>query len=85
MINAISKLKKNHIIGKPTKKFDTSIIIIDPIDSNRNLAAAISNENIGRFVLAARAFKKKPSISFFKQQVKTKKYSRKILRKCNCD
>jgi len=70
VITAISKLKNNQIIGKPTKKFDTSIIIIDPIDSNRNLAAAISNENIGRFVLVANAFKNKPSISFFKPQSK---------------
>jgi tRNA nucleotidyltransferase (CCA-adding enzyme) len=70
VITAVSKLKNNQIIGKPTKKFDTSIIIIDPIDSNRNLAAAISNENIGRFILVANAFKNKPSISFFKPQSK---------------
>ena len=36
------------------------------------IAAAISNENIGRFVLASRAFKKKPSISFFKHLQKPK-------------
>jgi tRNA nucleotidyltransferase (CCA-adding enzyme) len=78
VIDAISKLKNYQIIGKPTKKFDTSIIIIDPIDSNRNLAAAISNENIGRFVLAARAFKKKPSISFFKQQSKPKIFKKNL-------
>jgi tRNA nucleotidyltransferase (CCA-adding enzyme) len=78
VINTVSKLKKNQIIGKPTKKFDTSIVLIDPIDSNRNLAAAISNENIGKFVLAARAFTKKPAISFFKQQVKTKMFKKNI-------
>lgn len=66
VIKAIAKLKKEFVIGKPTKKFDTSIIIIDPIDSNRNLGAAISNENLGKFILASRAFIKKPSISFFK-------------------
>jgi len=78
VINEISKLKKNQIIGNPTKKFDTSIIIIDPIDGNRNLAAAISNENIGKFVLAARAFKKKPSMSFFKQQSKPKIFKKNL-------
>jgi tRNA nucleotidyltransferase (CCA-adding enzyme) len=66
VIQAIAKFKKNQIIGKPTKSFDTSIIIIDPIDSNRNLGAAISNENVGKFIVASRAFQKKPSISFFK-------------------
>jgi len=66
VINAIAKLKQNQVIGKPTKKFDTQIVIIDPIDSNRNLGAAISIENVGKFVLVCRAFMKKPSISFFK-------------------
>ena len=72
VINAISKIKENQIIGKPTKKFDTPIVIIDPIDSNRNLAAAISNENIGKFILSARSFKKKPSIAAFKKPPKPK-------------
>ncbi|MFQ5573694.1 MAG: CCA tRNA nucleotidyltransferase, partial [Nitrosopumilaceae archaeon] len=71
VIKTIAKLKKNQIIGKPSKKFDTSIIIIDPIDSNRNLGAAISNENVGRFVLSSRAFLKNPSISFFKKKIKS--------------
>ncbi len=70
VINAIAKLKQNQVIGKPTKKFDTQIVIIDPIDSNRNLGAAISIENIGKFVLVCRAFMKKPSISFFNPKAK---------------
>ena len=78
VINSIAKLEKNYIIGKPTKKFDTSLIIIDPIDSNRNLGAAISNENLGRFILASRAFIKKPSLSFFKLK-QTKKIFKKNL------
>jgi tRNA nucleotidyltransferase (CCA-adding enzyme) len=72
VISAVAKLKQNQVIGKPTKKFDTPIIIIDPIDSNRNLGAAISVENVGKFVLACRAFMKKPSISFFKPKAKQK-------------
>ncbi len=43
---------------------------MDPIDSNRNLAAAISIENVGKFVLICKAFLKKPSISFFKSKPK---------------
>lgn len=66
LIKTISKIKENQIIGKTTKKFDTSIVVIDPIDSNRNLAAAISDENIGKFILISRAFKKKPGFEFFK-------------------
>jgi tRNA nucleotidyltransferase (CCA-adding enzyme) len=66
LIKSISKIKENQIIGKTSKKFETSIVVIDPIDSNRNLAAAISDENIGKFVLISRTFKEKPSLNFFK-------------------
>jgi len=68
LITSISKIKENQIIGKTSKLFDTSIVVIDPIDSNRNLAAAISNENIGKFILVSRALKEKPSLGFFKNK-----------------
>jgi tRNA nucleotidyltransferase (CCA-adding enzyme) len=68
LIKSISKIKENQIIGITSKSFDTSIIVIDPIDSNRNLAAAISNENIGKFILISRALNKKPSLEFFKNK-----------------
>lgn len=71
VIKAVAQLKLNQVVGKPTKKFDTTFVIVDPIDSNRNLGAAISVENIGKFVLSCRAFLKKPSISFFKPRVKS--------------
>jgi len=68
LIKSISKIKENQIIGKTSKSFDTSIVVIDPIDSNRNLAAAISDENIGKFILISRALKNKPSLGFFKNK-----------------
>lgn len=80
VIRAVAQLKPNQVVGKPTKKFDTPIVIVDPIDSNRNLGAAISVENIGKFVLACRAFLKKPSVSFFKPKAKSK-VSKKNLEK----
>ncbi|HEU4604735.1 MAG TPA: CCA tRNA nucleotidyltransferase [Nitrososphaera sp.] len=48
------------------KGFNSQIIIIDPVDSRRNLGTAISPESAGRFMLAARAFLSRPSIQFFK-------------------
>jgi len=66
VIKSIAKFQHNQIIGKTSKLFETSIVIIDPIDSNRNLAAAISNENIGKFILACRSFLKNPTLKFFK-------------------
>ncbi|MFY9301577.1 MAG: CCA tRNA nucleotidyltransferase [Candidatus Nitrosotenuis sp.] len=80
VIKAVSELKQGQVIGKAAKSFDTPIVIIDPIDANRNLGAAISTENIGRFVLAARAFLKKPSLSFFKPKKRPQKATKAALR-----
>jgi tRNA nucleotidyltransferase (CCA-adding enzyme) len=66
VIKSVSKIKQNQVIGKTGEKFDTTIVITDPIDHNRNLAAAISNQNIGKFVLSCRAFQDNPSQMFFK-------------------
>jgi len=68
IIKSISKIEENQVIGKTTKKFDTPLVIIDPIDSNRNLAAAISDESIGKFILVCRAFKENPKLEFFKNK-----------------
>jgi len=68
-IKKISELKKGQVIGKTTKKFDSPVILIDPVDNNRNLGTAISMDNLGRFVLASRAFLKKPSKKFFKKPI----------------
>ena len=71
VIKSISEVKENQIIGKTLKKFKTSIVIIDTIDKNRNLAAAISDENLGKFILVSRAFKEKPTLEFFKNKKST--------------
>jgi len=70
VLKEIAKLKNGNAIGKTRKKFDSTIIIIDPVDSNRNLGAAISTENVGKFILLSRAFINKPSIQFFRNQHK---------------
>ena len=68
-IKKIASLKKNQVIGNSIKIFNTSISIIDPIDKNRNLAAAVSVENIGKLILLCRAFLKRPSILYFKKEI----------------
>jgi len=49
------------------KGFNSAVVIIDPVDSRRNLGTAISPESAGKFMLAARAFLEKPSTQFFKE------------------
>jgi len=68
IVKSISEIKENQVIGKTSKRFETPIVIIDPVDNNRNLAAAISNENIGKFVLICRAFKDKSTLEFFRNK-----------------
>jgi tRNA nucleotidyltransferase (CCA-adding enzyme) len=81
LVKSMSKIDEKYVIGKTLKKFETSITVIDPIDSNRNLAAAISDENIGKFILICRAFKQNPSLRFFKNQKSkiSKKYWNNLL------
>ena len=71
VIKSISEIKENQIIGNTKKRFETSIVIIDPIDNNRNLAAAISNENLGKFIFIARSFYENAKLEFFKQKIPT--------------
>ena len=80
VVHAIAKIKPEQVIGKATKKFDTPISIIDPIDTQRNLAAAISNESLGNFVLLCRNFLRNPSISYFK--TKKRRTRNELLKNC---
>lgn len=52
------------------KGFNSPVVIIDPVDSRRNLGTAVSPESAGRFMLAARAFLERPSIQFFKENLR---------------
>src|SRR5438445_7109297 len=65
LLEAASNFTQGQVIGSPTKKFDSAIVLIDPIDSNINIGTAISTHNIGRFILAATTYLKKPSLLFF--------------------
>ncbi|MBW2971728.1 CCA tRNA nucleotidyltransferase [Candidatus Woesearchaeota archaeon] len=52
-------------------KTDSPIIIIDPVDPQRNAAAALSSEKLERFRKAAEAFLKSPSEESFTVKEKT--------------
>lgn len=46
-------------------KFDSSLIVIDPVDRTRNVAAIITPENLHRLKNIAREFSRRPSEAFF--------------------
>ncbi|MAG91503.1 hypothetical protein CMO83_02405 [Candidatus Woesearchaeota archaeon] len=48
-----------------TSKLVSPLIVIDPVQKDRNAAAALSNEKFGDFKVTARKFLKSPSNKFF--------------------
>lgn len=50
---------------KSLVKFDQPLIIIDPVDENRNVASALSLEQFQKIKLASMLFLKNPSLKFF--------------------
>ena len=72
VLKKIAKMENNEMIGESPRKFESPIVIIDPIDRNRNLGAAISIKNVTNFILITRNFLKKNSISYFKEKSRIK-------------
>ncbi len=52
-------------LGNGGKKFNDPLVFIDPVDSSRNVASAVSVETKSLFTLAARSFIKEPRREFF--------------------
>lgn len=45
--------------------FDSPLVVIDPVDRTRNVAAVVSPTNFSRFVYASRSFLASPSVRYF--------------------
>jgi len=65
--------------GKGKILFDEPLIVIDPVDKNRNVASAVSEEKLAKFIYACRKFLLSPSIDFFFKTEKKEKISREEL------
>ncbi len=68
LLNSSNKWKKGKIISLTNEKypeFKTPLIFIDPVDTNRNVASALSKEKFNLFIKASNEYLKKPSINFF--------------------
>jgi tRNA nucleotidyltransferase (CCA-adding enzyme) len=78
VLKAAAEFREREVIGNGegndiAKIFDSALIILDPVDQKRNLGTAISNESVGRFILAARRFLKKPELRYFRGVMKESK------------
>ncbi len=47
------------------EKFVEPLIVVDPVDKERNVAAAVRKEKLDEFICASREFLKKPDMKFF--------------------
>jgi len=50
---------------KLRKAFKSPLIVIDPVDKTRNVAAAVTLQKFNEFIVASRMFLRNPSIDFF--------------------
>ncbi|MEK6887686.1 MAG: hypothetical protein AABX14_01945, partial [Candidatus Aenigmatarchaeota archaeon] len=67
-------------LGIPPNRFkDQPLVIVDPTDPERNVAAVVSGENFTKFVAAVRSYKSKSSIKFFFPDAKKTLSSREIM------
>ncbi|UCH01549.1 MAG: CCA tRNA nucleotidyltransferase [Candidatus Bathyarchaeota archaeon] len=48
--------------------FNAPLIVVDPVDANRNVAAAVSEQSLGEFIMASKYFLENPQLSFFQEQ-----------------
>jgi len=47
------------------KAFEQNLILVDPVDKTRNVAAAVRKDKLDEFVVASRAFLRTPDLKFF--------------------
>ena len=66
VIDAAGYYKRKDVFRElNTSKLNSPLIVIDPVQADRNAAAALSFENFDRFRNACKKFLKKPSEDFF--------------------
>lgn len=63
---------ENHHGGLPQEleeKFeDEDLVVIDPVDPERNVASVLSGENYARFIYRAWKFQRDPGVNFFQEE-----------------
>ena len=57
--------KSSMSADETAKKFNSKFVVVDPTDSNRNVAAVVSEDSLARFSIASRRFLSSPSIEYF--------------------
>jgi tRNA nucleotidyltransferase (CCA-adding enzyme) len=69
--------------GEIKKIFEEPLVMVDPVDKGRNVAAAVRKERLGEFIAASRAFLRNPDKSFFHPPEVEALNSRELVKKIN--
>ena len=72
------KSKNMIMIEMNEAKIVSPLIVVDPVQPDRNAAAAISSEKLEIFAKASKSFLKNPSLSFFVKKEITKEEMKKL-------
>jgi tRNA nucleotidyltransferase (CCA-adding enzyme) len=80
VIDLAKHYKSKSEINSLAEKFSSSLVVIDPTDRYRNVAAALSAENVRKFILLCKYFKKNPRELFFNRSPKTFEQKMKYLK-----
>ncbi|TET91134.1 MAG: CCA tRNA nucleotidyltransferase [Methanomassiliicoccales archaeon] len=68
VLKGASKWRKGAVLElekKASKKFTEPLIVVDPVDSGRNVASALSLNQFARFIQLSRFYLKNPKMKFF--------------------
>ena len=71
ILERLAKLKPKEVISleeydkELAASFESPIVLLDPVDTTRNLGTAISARNLAKLVLECRRFLRAPRLSFF--------------------
>jgi tRNA nucleotidyltransferase (CCA-adding enzyme) len=67
--NSVIRITKpNHEQEKHKRIFDSFLVILDPIDENRNLGSAISSRSVATLIQSSRKFLSNPGNNYFREE-----------------
>ncbi|OIR09894.1 MAG: CCA-adding enzyme [Marine Group III euryarchaeote CG-Epi6] len=78
LINEISQWRPPITIDEIRNAPDSPIMICDPVDHKRNVAAGVTLKGLGTAILASKSFIDKPSMNFFYPEYKERKFQGKL-------
>jgi len=74
LVKEMSQWRPPVIINKVDEAPDSPIMICDPVDDKRNVAAGVTLKGLGTAILASKSFIDKPSMNFFFPEYKEREF-----------